>query len=246
MPGGDDLRGLFHFELRNAANPDCQGCSVNSENFVVVRRDAASATTAASSATQAATSTQSTGSIGSQTGATSPTQAAAEAQSSGSSAPLASQTSDHDLAVGLGVGLGVGIPVLLAAIAYLFCLRRRKKRRDSLPRGRQPSPAQSPERGSGAWLYQDGRPSQSDMLFRPSTAARSEMSSWSHRSWIEPFEFEQVEMRDRDAMSQLRNSLYSNRRSEVTLSQAGSEWGMLHDISEQPQPVHNARWSHAM
>lgn len=245
LPGSDGNDGTFHFELRNGDDPDCEGCSLNSANFVVSRREETSSTTT-SSAAAATTSTRSTASVSSGTSTSSPTAAIAGAQNSATPNASSAAGSANHLEIGLGVGLGVGIPLLLAVAGVVFCMHRRRRRRNSLPRGRQPSAANSPDRVSGAWLYQDGRQSQQSMLFRPSTAARSEMSSWSHRSWIEPFEFEQVEMRDQDAMSQLRQSIYSNprsRRSQVSLSNAGSEWATLEGIPEQPQAVHDGTWS---
>lgn len=248
LPGSDDLSGTFHFELRNGVDPECDGCSLNSINFAVVRRGVISSTTA-SSGTQTATSSRTTDPTARAMNSQSATAAVAGAQSTNSSVATPSGDSSNHLGVGLGVGLGLGIPLVLAIAAMLFCMRRRKRRRDSLPRGRQPSPANSPDRASGAWLYQDGRHSQQSMLFRPSTTARSEVSSWSHRSWIEPFEFEHVEMRDQDAISQLRQSIYSNsrsRRSQVSVSIAGSEWGTLEGIPERPQPVHHSRLSQTL
>lgn len=238
---GDDLSGPFHFELKNARDSECEGCSLNSENFVVSQRRQTSSVGASSTASPSPMST------GSETTSASSTATLDGAQSSPTSSSAAQRGSNDSLRLGLGVGLGVGIPLLLVAFGLLFCFRRRKQRRNSLPRGRQPSPAHSSDRASGAWLHQDARQSQQSMLFRPSTAARSEMSSWSHRSWIEPFDFEETEMRDRDAMSQLRQSIYSSsrgRRSQVSLSNAGSEWGgALEGIPEQPQIVHDSSWS---
>lgn len=246
LPGSDGTSGAFHFELRNSLDAGCDGCSLNSDNFVIARRKVSSSISSVATAT--ATSTQALDAGSSSTTAPSSTTAVSGAQSTNASESITPERgSNNDLSIGLGVGLGLGIPLLLAITAATFCLRRRRKRRNSLPRGRQPSPADSPDHASGAWLYQDGRQSQQSTMFRPSTTARSEMSSWSHRSWIEPFEFEQMEMRDQDSISQLRHSIYSNSRSRVSqasLSNTASERDGLEGIPEQPQAVHGGRWSH--
>lgn len=241
LPGSDGLDGTFHFELRDGVDPDCEGCSLNSGNFVVSRRKAGSATTT-SSATAGPRPTDSGDSRTSGTSTSSPTAAVAGTRSTASATPVKSKASGNDLGVGLGVGLGLGIPLLLVIAGVVFYMRRRRRRRNSLPRGRQPSPATSSDRASGALLYQDGRQSQQSTPFRPSTAARSERSAWSHRSWIQPFEFEQAEMRDQDAISQLRQSIYSNsrsRRSQVNSSHEEQEWSMLEGIPEQPHAVYD-------
>ena len=240
-----ELEGNFHFELVNGRDFECDGCSVNSEDFVVARRARTSPST---SSVSLATFSPTTAPL-STSSASSSTAAVAGAQATESEAeePVAQESSGSNdaLKIGLGVGLGVGIPLLLAFAVALFCMRRRRKhRRDSLPRGRQPSPTESTV-GMDQWTSQDSHVSQ-QMLFRNSTTARSEMSSWSHRSWIDPFEFEQAEMRDNDAMSQLRHSIRSSlrsRRSEVSLTDAYWEGRALEDIPESPQPVYDARWS---
>ena len=197
-------------------------------------------------------------------------QAAAAAAKPAGSTPTNGHKSSSHLGVGLGVGLGLGIPIVLALFGLLyFCSRRRRNgKRESFPRGHQQleSPdssdwskerprdqmqqvRQNRESGTlGPWQSPtpQSRASQASTPFRPSYAP----SGLSHTSWIDPFEFERPEMQDQDAMSQLRNSIYSNpdsgtivhghptsRRSEMSF--AGTDLSSLGGLPEQQQATYS-------
>lgn len=105
-------------------------------------------------------------------------------------------------------------------------------------------------RESGALGPWHSHMSQSSMPFRPSYAP-SGMTGMSHSSWIDPFDFERPELRDQDAMSQLRQSIYPSsddgrivfphqpsRRSEMSFTE--TDLSSLRGLPEEPQEMHVA------
>ncbi|KAH9845847.1 hypothetical protein Tdes44962_MAKER00057 [Teratosphaeria destructans] len=154
----------LHFQLQNADDPTCDGCSADSLEFHIREQVVSSTTsnptassttssmTSSASTSAAATITTSNSATATSATATSATStqnvavgAAATSSSATSSAELVSDShtdhSHHALDLGLGIGLGLGIPLLLAllGLCIFFALRRRKKARLSqLPRGQRP------------------------------------------------------------------------------------------------------------
>ncbi|KAK5115213.1 hypothetical protein LTR85_009971 [Meristemomyces frigidus] len=203
----------FHFELLNAGDSSCDGCTANSVTFYVTQRSVFSSTSssAATSSTSAA-STTSAAALSTHSSTASPTSTnntvAGAASTNSSSA--SSTSSRKSLAVPLGVGLGVGIPVLLALVALLaFCLLRRRKRAKAanLPRGRQPeerlsgSQAAMRERGSREPIapVQQGYMPYRSSTSTPGHPRSSEGGVSRSSSYFEPFDFERPGSREFDA-----------------------------------------------
>jgi hypothetical protein len=221
----------FHFVLENSDSYSCQGCVTLSKDFNVRKGNAQVSSSASSSSSSTTTAVapenhqtktgQST--RNSQTNGHSSTngQATQASQTSGpgSTASAAGSTGQdqvtssskstlhHDLSIGLGVGLGLGIPLLLAIIGVCFLLaRRRRKQRQRF--SYRPT-------GSGNWTVEEvGEKRESGALgpwAAPAAQSRaSGLSQMSHSSWIEPFPFEKPELRDQDAISELRRSIHSS------------------------------------
>lgn len=238
--GGEKLNtNSFYFAVENGLSDACAECVDRSAFFKVLTRSQQDAQTK-SSHTSSAAGTGATNQGGS-SGASAP--AASGTLHSNEIGQTSSSHNSH-LGIGLGVGLGLGIPILLAIIALLFFLRRRRRKQnrrvsyhptssgnwthdetggvggvggmrevggagiaDREPQSRSQSLQSSPSQ------YSQSTPSQQSNPFRPSTA----LSHLSHTSWIDSFEFERPEMKDQDAMSQLRSSIH-----KVTPSASGT------------------------
>ena len=230
----------FKFVVENGENIGCDGCVDFSPKFLVKqqKKHAAAATTADSHHTTKAPKATSTSPTQAQAPTSSasvhanPGVAAAEGGHGNSSGLTSSGSGSHHshLATGLGVGLGLGIPIVLGLLALLFLfLRRRRKEQQRIsyrPTGsgnwttEQMGMTEAGNRESGALgPWEADRMSQSGLSegsvhvrqsYAPSASGMSRMSHMSHRSWINDFEFERPELRDQDAMSQLRNSIHSS------------------------------------
>ncbi|KAF2773625.1 hypothetical protein EJ03DRAFT_102348 [Teratosphaeria nubilosa] len=192
----------LYFQLQNADDATCDGCTADSLEFFI-REQSVSSTTfsqAVSSTTSSATTSASTSAATTSTTSNSVTAASATSSqtmevgvgafsSSATSSAKLTSDSDHNhsnraLDLGLGIGLGVGIPLLLAllGLCIFLALRRRKKARQSqLPRGQRPqsmarSMAQVSERASDSPLVPRGAPIVAPQ--RDSSATTRPMSSY--------------------------------------------------------------------
>jgi hypothetical protein len=213
------------------------------------RQGLASTSTTAGAAAAHTSASQSTMDNSSSTKTVASSQKTAEvAAGEQTSSPRADGHKSNSNAIGLGVGLGVGFAILIALIVLLFvCLRRRKRQERERRLSYRPTgsgnwtqsndplhPAEEvrevkPGYASGmteatavgSLMSPKFRESDSSRISssnppRPATPA----SAMSHKSWIEPFDFERPESRAPDAMSQLRQSTLvdaaeSNPRSSV-------------------------------
>jgi hypothetical protein len=211
----------FHFVLENGKSYSCVGCVTQSPQFNVRRAQPQAASTSTTSSTSSAAGASATPTTQTQTQQTPQTQTQTQHSHESTSTPSASgvagqqdqampapssSKSHHDLSVGLGVGLGLGIPLLLAIAGLCFFLaRRRRKQRRRV--SYHPT-------GSGNWTTDQTTQRESGALGRlqsqRSQSRASGLSQMSRNSWIDPFEFEKPELRDQDAISQLRQSIHSS------------------------------------
>ena len=196
----------FHFQLQKGVEPnECDECTASSPMFYIghapnvpasqTSRTVAPSMTSSSTPKPSSSSTMKTetSSMATQTPSSMSSVAVGSATASPSPAPALSSSNKHSRDIGLGVGLGLGIPILLALIAGIFFVMRRRRRSEE--------PQFEPPVQETAEV-QDGMYEPSAGMYEPS-ATMSRMSRASQLSYHEPFEFQAADGSVREGSERL-------------------------------------------